>query len=71
MPGIYRSRHYLDNLSNHRLMNQIELVEARRDSTILVGAAIFGDATCPRSALVASLTPRDGGAYDPLLGPTT
>ena len=59
MPGIYRSRHYLDNLSNHRLMSQMGLVEAREDSTILVGTAIFGDATCPRSTVVAFLdTPR-------------
>ena len=59
MPGIYRSGHYLDNLSNHRLMRQMGLVEARRGSTILVGAAIFGDATCLRSVMAAFLdTPR-------------
>jgi len=59
MPGIYRSGHYLDNLSNHWLMKRWRSSKIAWIPQSWLGPQFFGDATCPRSTVVAFLdTPR-------------
>ena len=71
MPGIYRSGHYLDNLSNHWLMKRWRSSKIAWIPQSWLGPQFLGTRPAPGRQWWPSLTPRDGGAYDPLLGTNT
>jgi hypothetical protein len=70
MPGMYRLRHYLESLSNQSLMGQAG--SSRRVSVpqCASGPHFLWTRLAAGGHGLPSLTPRDGGAYDPLLGTT-
>jgi hypothetical protein len=70
MPETYRYRHYLDGVSNQLLLRQWGSSSRANSPQSWLGPQFLGKWRATGRRRLPSLTPRDGGGYDPLLGTT-